>query len=85
MLSRNIDRINAENDIRAARIGLQVQSGEGFQELIADLQKQMGKVFEYDEARRAMQAKRDVLNSEAIAELNSLGDMGNVYTRRTGT
>jgi hypothetical protein len=82
MLNKNIDRIAAENDMRAAQIGIQVQSGEGFKDLMDNLRKQLGVVFTYDEGKRAMAAKRDKLNEEQKADLNALGDLSNVSTRR---
>lgn len=81
MLSRNIDRITAEQDIRQAKIALQAQSGEGFQSLVEDLQRQVGRVVEYDEAAKAMAATRDVITEEDKSWLNAIGDMSNVGSR----
>ena len=86
MLNKNVDRIAAENDIRALVVAIHAQSGEGFKDLMEGLTKQFGRVFEYDEGKKAMieAKKRDLLSSDEKADLNALGDLG-VSSRRTRT
>lgn len=83
MMSKSIDRIGAENDIRAARVGMMVQSGEGFKDLVEDLQKQVGAIVTFDEGKKAMaEAVRDNISEGLKSELNGLGDLGVTSVRR---
>ena len=64
LLNRSIDRVTAERSISTAVISAQVQSSEGFQELITGLQKQLGQIVDMDEAiiKQTEQLDRDGLN-----------------------
>lgn len=85
MLNKNIDRLNAEEDLRLAEISVRTganSSEESLRSLLEDLRKQLGRIVKYDEAEMARNAKPDVLDEEAIADLNYLGDLANVSSRR---
>ena len=45
LLHRSVDRLTAEDDLRAMQIGAAVQSGDGYKQAVAALQKQMGKII----------------------------------------
>jgi SMC interacting uncharacterized protein involved in chromosome segregation len=82
MLSKNIDRMNAENDIRSAELILRTNSDkEGLTTYLEKLQEQIGHVVEIDMAKKAANAKRDVLSADDKAWINSVGDMSSVGSR----
>ena len=73
LLHQNVDRIQAEQDLRLVKVFAYAQSEDGFKALVEDLQKQMGKVVEIDEARSAMEsASFDEEGLLSIAELGKL-------------
>lgn len=73
LLSSNIDRIRAEEDIRLAQLFMAANAdGEGRQKFFSDLQKQMGKVIVVDDGQLALtRATRD--DRDTIMSLNRLG------------
>jgi len=70
LLNRTIDRLAAERSIATAMIAAQVQSNEGFTELIQGLQKQLGKIVEMDQVAVIQSAQ---LDREGLHALKSLG------------
>lgn len=53
LMSRSIDRISAERDMRMAMVVGAVQSVEGTEELFKRLQDEMGKVVVFNESMKA--------------------------------
>lgn len=80
LLSRNIDRMTAEDDYRMARcVALGMSGGDGLNDLFEQLRKQMGQtvVFEDEPADQVPGKYREVLNMELDEEgLQSLKGMG---------
>jgi hypothetical protein len=75
MLHKNVDRIAAEQDMRAASIAIQSQSSEGIRAMMSDLRKQMGIVFVTEQAVTLVK-----IDPARKARLNILGDLStNVY------
>lgn len=67
-----IDRIQAEDDLRAIAVAVSVQGQESYQEAVTRLRKQMGEVAIYNEAARSINMEYD------RAGLLALKDMGSV-------
>lgn len=72
MLHKNIDRLEAEKDLRAAQLAAQTQSGEGFKELVRGLQKEMGQVVILEVGAR----KEDQIDREGVKRLKMLSMQG---------
>jgi hypothetical protein len=69
MLSKNIDRILSERDMRLAEVMVKVQSPDGIRDLYGGLQKQLGTV-----AKTAGNAqKEEKLDREGLAALKGMG------------
>jgi hypothetical protein len=79
-LNKNIDRISAERDIRTAMVGIRSQSSEGVTEMMTDLRKQMGTIYEIDERAEAANTVRT--SREELRRIARIGDLrNNVYPR----
>lgn len=82
LLSRNIDRLAAEKDYRAARIACATQSEEAVGELFGALEREMGRIAVMDEVAQqrgvAKQAYRDELDRDGLHSLKDLGNLGKV-------
>ena len=80
MMSRNIDRLTAEDDYRMARVvAFGMSGGEGLADLFDQLRKQMGQavVYEDDELGDVPLKYREVVEMELDAEgLQSLKGLG---------
>ncbi len=72
-LSRSVDRIAAEQDLRLLSIGASVQSGESYKDMVTGLHKQMGKVVIMDEVERA---QTEVLDRSGLSSLKGIGKVG---------
>lgn len=68
MLHKNIDRQEAERDLRTAQIAAQTQSAEGFKDLMQDLRAQMGQVVVFE----ADAQPEDQIDREGISRLRML-------------
>lgn len=78
MLSRNIDRLRAETDIRTAQVALGAQTDqEGVARMFADLRKEMGKVVEFEEII-ADPAKIERSSKAELSRFAKLGDLRTV-------
>lgn len=55
MLSKNVDRIWAEQDLRLATLMGSVQSKEYAEKLIKDLRRQLGTIVEFEEAPKVLE------------------------------
>ncbi len=74
MLHKNVDRIAAEEDMRAATIAVMSQSSEAIQSMMTDLRAQLGRVVEIDTALADAVVRADPARK---ARLNMLGDLSN--------
>lgn len=72
LLHKNIDRINAEQDIRTATILCNVQSSEGVQDLFKSLNKQLGKVVVFNEEKLALHEANQERDRIGLMELKSI-------------
>lgn len=70
MMHRNIDRLMAESDLRMLSVIAYGQSGEGIEQFSQDMRRQMGRVVEFDEVKRALSEE---LDSEGLSTLKNLG------------
>jgi hypothetical protein len=73
-LHKNIDRINAEQDIRLAYVMVHMGDQKGVQDLMIELRKRMGTVVEMDEAKVAIQSAK--LDSTGLKDLKMMGNIG---------
>lgn len=73
LMSKAIDRISAERDIRAARIAISVQSEEGVGKLFDDLHNEMGEVARFE--KRVNKVIAEQLDREGLHALKGLGRM----------
>lgn len=85
MLHRNIDRLNAEDDIRLTEIHLRAAGDkETVTDLLKDLRKRMGTVVEF-ERQTPDPTKIERSSRKELMELKALGDLTkHVYPSRTG-
>lgn len=74
LMSRSVDRISAERDMRAARVAASVQSGEGVEKLFDDLHKEMGEVARFERRVNKVVAAEQ-LDREGLHALKGLGRM----------
>lgn len=79
MLSKNIDRLAAEEDQRQLMVLAAAQSSEGFQSFVEERRKIIGTIVDYDQDKvgaikvKAAQEERD---REGLMALKSLGRLG---------
>lgn len=80
LLSRNIDRMTAEDDYRMARtVALGFSGGDGLSDLFEQLRRQMGSAVVYEDGGAEPQRLHRVLEMEFDEEgLQSLKGMGRV-------
>lgn len=73
MLSRNIDRILAERDLRQIEVIVKSQATEGIQSLMTDLKKQMGTVVEIEiDAEERIRRAENERDTEGLLALKRL-------------
>jgi hypothetical protein len=70
MMSKNIDRFNAEEDLRRITVAVYSQSGDELVKFVQDLRKQVGEVIVLDQVAQMLNAKPD---KEGLSELKNLG------------
>lgn len=78
MMHRNIDRMAAEQDRRNISVfGHAFSGGEGLEQLVERLDREVGDVVKTDETRPNAQGRHPVLDAELDVEgLNALKGMG---------
>lgn len=75
MLSKNIDRIAAEEDIRMVMALCAATSEKGFDKFLEDRRRVMGKVAVFDEAKiRIIEAEQE-RDREGLMALKKMGRM----------
>ena len=76
MLSRNVDRLMAEEDYRLAVVTTSVQTQEGIDDLFPRLKKQIGVIVDYDEDEigpmEPISEERDRTGLMEIATMNKV-------------
>jgi len=73
VLNKNIDRINAETDHRLLMVMISAASGEGAQKLSDKLQRRMGQVAIFDEAKQALTQAEAERDRAGLFELKGMG------------
>jgi hypothetical protein len=69
MLHRNIQRIEAAQDMRQAELVVRTQSSEGIQGLFGELQRQLDQPIVFDGAPPARTSTEDTLDKEGLDAL----------------